>query len=173
MEKVSMADSDWLTNNQTYLSHEEAYLTRLVRIDQRASSSFDPLRSRIHLLLRALWFRGREDRLTASQPSLAENVDPIKGRRKTSQNTTRLADILARFLVAVFAGILLIVPLVILNFQSSQTDHLITVSICIIAFALFVSLSSRASNQETMVAAAGYAAVLAVFVTSSNTPLQQ
>lgn len=52
-------------------------------------------------------------------------------QRKTYQNTTMLADILARSFVALLAGI---VPLVILNFQNGPKVYILTVSICTIVF---------------------------------------
>jgi hypothetical protein len=87
---------------------------------------------------------------------------------RSYQNTARVAEAATRFLAAALAGTFLVVPLIILSFQTSKGSHLVTVSVCIVVFSLLISLSSKASNYETMAASAAYAAVLAVFVSGST-----
>ncbi len=89
--------------------------------------------------------------------------------RRTYQNTTRLAEMITRFVVAMLAGAFLVVPLIVLSHQSSSETHLVTVSLCIVIFSLLVSLASKASNEQTMAASAGYAAVLVVFIANTST----
>ena len=158
MEQCTMTDSAAITSQQTSLTGQSAYSTRLLRVDLALRSSRDPLRSTLYQWLRAFNFYrsyGQSD------------TERQMNRRKTDLNTTLLADIAARFLVALLAGIFLVIPLVILSFQSDPKAHLLTVSICIVVFSFLLSLGTKASNQETMVASAGYAAVLVVFVASS------
>ena len=166
METISLADCDLLSNNgANKMSDQESFSTRLVRVNLPTNVSRDPLRSRLHLFLRHIWFRRRDTR------GHGENLSNLStARKKFSQNTTRIADKIARFLIALIVGLFLIVPLVILNYQNNPKAHLITVSLCIIIFLGIISLGSKASNQEIMVASAGYAAVLVVFVSSSNCP---
>jgi len=166
METISLADCDLLTNNGVYkLSDQESFMTRLVRVDLPKNISRDPLRYRLHLFLRHIWFRRRDTR------GPDENLSDISTtRRKFSQNTTMMADWIARFLIALITGLFLILPLVILNYQTSSKAHLMTVSLCIFVFSGIISLGSKASNQEIVVASAGYAAVLVVFVSSSSCP---
>ena len=49
-----------------------------------------------------------------------------------------------------------------------RTKSLITVSLAVTLFAAMMSIAMRASNTETLVATATYAAVLIVFVGTSN-----
>lgn len=161
MERCTMTDSAAITSQQTSLADQAAYTTRLLRVDLALRSSRDPLRSTLYQWLRAFQFCRSYGQSYSDLPM---------SQRRADLNTTMLADIAARFLVALLAGIFLVIPLVILNFQSNPRAHLLTVSICIVVFAFLVSLGTKASNQETMVASAGYAAVLVVFVASSPNP---
>jgi VIT1/CCC1 family predicted Fe2+/Mn2+ transporter len=77
-------------------------------------------------------------------------------------------DRLARFLVALTGGSFLIVPMVIMSLNTSQTKSLVTVSLSVLLFVLILSFIVRVSNVETLVATATYAAVLVVFVGTSN-----
>jgi len=77
-------------------------------------------------------------------------------------------DRLARFLVALAGGSFLIVPMVIMSLNTSQTKSLVTVSLSVLLFVLVLSFVVRVSNVETLVATATYAAVLVVFVGTSN-----
>ena len=174
METQSLADSSWESRLRTDFNPLETYKTRLVRVDQAfRSGSRDIIRHTLRKCLRALWFSirrnqlGREGREPyASSSTLESNL------KKSYQNTAHLAEIITRFLVALLAAIFLVVPLVVLSLQSSNEARLTTISICIVIFALLVSLLSKASNEQTMVASAGYAAVLAVFLsTNTNVPL--
>ena len=51
-------------------------------------------------------------------------------------------------------------PLAILSHQSSSEAYLVTISVFSVLFSLLVSFLTRATNEETMVASAAYAAVL-------------
>jgi hypothetical protein len=75
---------------------------------------------------------------------------------------------LTRILVGLLAAAFWVVPLIILNLQTDQTDRLITVSVFIVVLPFVVSLVTKVSNSETMAATAAYAAVLAVLVSSSG-----
>ena len=171
METDSLADNSWESRLRTDFNPYETYKTRLVRVDQAyRNGSRDIIRHSLRKCLRAFWFFIRRERRVqdpcASAATLESNL-------KTShQNTARLAEIITRFLVALLAGVFLVIPLIILSYQSSNQTHLITISICIVIFSLLVSLVSQASNEQTMVASAGYAAVLVVFLSnSSNGPV--
>ena len=173
METYALTDSSWEARHRTDLSAYETYKTRLLRVDQpHRNGSRDVLRHALRKILRAFWFFVRYDGRSSeaggpylSAPSLESNS------RKSYQNTAGLAEVISRFLVAVLAGAFLVVPLIVLSYQSSRKTHLITISICIVIFSFLVSLLSKASNEQTMAAAAGYAAVLAVFLSNSpNNP---
>lgn len=169
MEKSSLADSDMLSSQQTHLSLHEVFTTRILRVDLAPRSFKDPLRGWLHGRLRSLRFdRPKNDTLRqSSEPN--RDIQTVEAkRRKHYRDSTWLAEISARLLVAFLAAVFFVVPLVILNYQDSTKAHLLTVSLCIIIFSVMLSLGTKASNQETMVACGGYAAVLVVFVSSSN-----
>jgi lipopolysaccharide export LptBFGC system permease protein LptF len=72
---------------------------------------------------------------------------------------------LARFFVALVSVCLLIAPVAVLSYQSTRKVHLITLAVSTCVFSFLLSfVSSKASLQETVVAVAGYSAVLVVFV---------
>ena len=164
-----MADNSWESRLRTDFNPYETYKTRLVRVDQAyRTGSRDIIRHALRKCLRALWFfmcRGGIGR--EAQEPYASAATLESRLKKSYQNTARLAEIITRFLVALLAGAFLVIPLVVLSYQSSSQTHLITISICIVIFSLLVSLVSRASNEQIMVASAGYAAVLVVFLSNS------
>ena len=85
------------------------------------------------------------------------------------QNVSPFVDKMARFIIAFAGGAALVVPMLIMNLPSTnKTKSLITVSLAVTLFATMISLAMRASNTEILVATATYAAVLIVFVGTSN-----
>ena len=90
-------------------------------------------------------------------------------RDDTPQNVSPFVDKLARFIIAFTGGAALVVPMLIMSLPSIQrTKSLITVSLAVTLFAAMMSVAMRASNTETLVATATYAAVLIVFVGTSS-----
>lgn len=81
---------------------------------------------------------------------------------------SELVDRLAWFIIAVAGGVFLVVPMLIMTLQPSETKSLITVSVAIVIFALILSFGIKVSNVETLVSTATYAAVLVVFVGTSS-----
>ncbi|KAK3321857.1 hypothetical protein B0H66DRAFT_601339 [Apodospora peruviana] len=73
-------------------------------------------------------------------------------------------DRLARFLIALVGGCFLIVPMVIMALDPSQTKSLVTVALAVLLLILLLPFGIRVSNVETLGATATYAAVLVVFV---------
>ena len=172
METYSMADNSWESRIRTDFNPYETYKTRLVRVDQaHRTGSRDIIRHALRKCLRALWFfvcrHHRGGIVTEPQEPYASAATLESHLKKSYQNTARLAEIITRFLVALLAGAFLVIPLVVLSYQASSQTHLITISVCIVVFSLLVSLVSRASNEQIMVASAGYAAVLVVFLSNS------
>ncbi|KAH6843323.1 hypothetical protein B0I37DRAFT_215933 [Chaetomium sp. MPI-CAGE-AT-0009] len=81
------------------------------------------------------------------------------------EQVSPFVDRLARFLVAFLGGAMLVVPMMVMRLpEVTVVKSLVTVSISVVAFAGALSVLFRASNTETMVATATYAAVLVVFV---------
>ena len=170
METFSLADNSKESDLRNDMSLYERYKTRLVRVDlARRNGSRDILRHSLRKALRAFWFFVRRDKHGIVCHSSFDTAAALESNLKRSyQNTTRLAEILTRFLVALLAGTFLILPLVVLSHQQNDQAHLVTVSMFILTFSLLISLLSKASNEQIMAASAGYAAVLVVFL--SNKP---
>ncbi len=170
METFALADSNWEAGLRTDLNAYETYKTRLVRVDQaHRSGSRDVLRHTLRKCLRAFWFFVRSEGKKAATGEPYTSASTLESNISRSfQNTARLAEFVTRFLVALLAAAFLVVPLIVLSHQSSGATHLTTISICILVFSLLVSLLSKASNEQTMAASAGYAAVLVVFLSNSS-----
>jgi hypothetical protein len=57
---------------------------------------------------------------------------------------------------------------ILLNEQVHRSTQLVVVSLFVILLSFLVALASRASPQETIAASAAYAAVLVVFISTTN-----
>ena len=79
-------------------------------------------------------------------------------------------DRLARFIVAMVGALFILVPMYIMALHQNRTKNLVTTTIAVVLFALLCSLTLRTSNDQTLGATAGYAAVLTVFVGLTSTP---
>ena len=171
METFSLADNSAQSSLRKDFHSYEKYKTRLVRVDLAPrNGSRDVLRHSFRKLLRYFWFFIRHKGVTDDLPvEYSEGIVLEANLKRTYQNTTYLAEVITRFVIAILAGAFLVVPLIVLSHQSSNKSHLITVSVCIVVFSLLISLASKASNEQTMAASAGYAAVLVVFITNSST----
>ena len=85
------------------------------------------------------------------------------------QTVSPFVDKLTRFAIAFAGGAALVVPMLIMKLpHTNQIKSLITVSVAVTLFASLMSVGIRATNSETLVATATYAAVLVVFVGTSN-----
>ncbi|CZR67095.1 uncharacterized protein PAC_16994 [Phialocephala subalpina] len=71
---------------------------------------------------------------------------------------------LARFIIAMFGPISILVPMIIMSLNPSKTKSLITTSVATVFFACCCSLTLQTANDQTLAATAGHAAVLMVFV---------
>jgi hypothetical protein len=134
---------------------------REIRTESR-TAALDPIRD---LLRRKL-----PHFLTYSEAEKKRRQDEYIAR-EPPEGVSPLVDRIARFVVAIGGGAALVVPMVIMSLQPSQTKSIVTVSVAVLLFSVCISLVMRANNTETLVATATYAAVLVVFVgASSSTP---
>lgn len=69
-----------------------------------------------------------------------------------------------RLLTALFGGVAVVAPMVIMSLGRSLIKSLITSSVAMLVFGVVLAWTSAADEASLMVATAGYAAVLAVFV---------
>lgn len=69
-----------------------------------------------------------------------------------------------RLLTALFGGAAVVVPMVVMSLSRSLVRSLVTSSVAMLVFGVVLAWTSAADEASLMVATAGYAAVLAVFV---------
>jgi hypothetical protein len=113
---------------------------------------------RKHLPRRLAWSAEERD---ANKLRYSQRLPPLLYSRSLDQ--------IARFLVAVGGGCLVVVPMLVMSFQPSQTRSLVLVAVAVVLFALIMSLAFQTDNKDTLTATATYAAVLVVFVGTSGT----
>jgi hypothetical protein len=96
------------------------------------------------------------------------------GRRYRHLELTRtilvggpIFDAIARFLVALMGGALLMAPIIAMSFVNSQNTRLVVASVFVVGFSIILSFVTSASNQEIIGGSAAYAAVIVVFVGSA------
>lgn len=115
----------------------------------------DPLRNFLCYHLKVRFSYSKEEKELRSD-NYNEDVVP----RDVSPNVEKLA----RFIIALFGAISILVPMIIMSFHRSRTEALITTSVSVILFAMCCSFTLNTANDQTLAATAGYAAVLMVFV---------
>lgn len=79
-------------------------------------------------------------------------------------------DRFARFIVAMVGALFILVPMYIMALHQNRAKNLITTTVAVVLFALLCSVTLRTSNDQTLGATAGYAAVLTVFVGLTSGP---
>ncbi len=172
METFSLADNTNQSVSRQDLHAYEKFKTRMLRVDlPLRHSSRDPVQHFLRKGLRRLWYALNLWKLRAD--------DEEQGRRgpfsrmiatwdRTYQNTTRIAEAVTRFVIAMVTAAALVVPLFVLSWQDSQKDRLLVAISFVSSFCFLLSLLSKASNYEIMAASAAYAAVLTVFVSNGS-----
>lgn len=117
------------------------------------------------------WMKSRNIRGYSGDMDFAEKQQDVILRLKQAkwQQILAMGDNINRFFVALFGGLAVVVPILVVSFDSSQTKSLVTVSISVVMVSLLIAVLSKASYQEMMVTA-GYAAVLVVFVGTGGPP---
>lgn len=90
-----------------------------------------------------------------------------KGREERSQKNA----LTQRIIMALFGGIALIGPMLIMTLHQSRNTSLITASVATFLFALVMAFAARDSaGKDVLAITAAYAAVLVVFVGTSTAP---
>ena len=174
METFSLAENTHQCLARPDLHAYEKFKTRMVRVDLPLRQySRDPIQHFLRKGLRRFWYTlnlwklRTEDEEQGQRDTLNSTITAWD---RTYQNTARLAEAASRFTIGMLAGAALVVPLSILASQDSQRDRLLVVVFCVCIFCFLLSLLSKASNYETMAAAAAYAAVLTVFISNGSWP---
>lgn len=164
METFSLIDDEGQSRERTDLHPYEKYRTRLVRADLGTRATHDPFRLIIHKALRRFQYRRTYGAVTADEEGGTIKHTSQDGKSLSYQNTALIAETLSRIFTSLMAGAFMVLPLVMVSYQTRKRDHLITISIWIVTFSLLVSATLRASNLTTIGVVATYAAVLSVFV---------
>lgn len=130
------------------------------RLPDTSMLASDPLRDILKAVLpKTLTYTKRE--IQRRTPEFLEGRPPVE--------VSGFVDKLARFIVAFIGGAALVVPMLIMRLpEVTLTKSLVTVSVAVLLFAVVLSLVLRASNTDTMVSTATYAAVLVVFVGTTS-----
>lgn len=103
--------------------------------------------------------------LTYTEREMGRRTTEYLLGREPPEEVSPFVDRLARFFVAFAGGTALVAPMLVMRLPDvSLTKSLVTVSVAVLLFAAALSIGLRASNTETMVSTATYAAVLVVFV---------
>ena len=90
-----------------------------------------------------------------------------KGREERSQKNA----LTQRIIMALFGGVALIGPMLIMTLHQSRNTSLITASVATFLFALVMAFAARDSaGKDVLAITAAYAAVLVVFVGTSTAP---
>jgi hypothetical protein len=97
-------------------------------------------------------------------PGANRSKKRIAGRYYAPLLSRKAEIFFTRLVLAVVAGLLLLVPMIVLSFVKKDIIRLVLTSVFVLVFAVTVSFASTGSNHEVMIATATYAAVLSVFV---------
>lgn len=81
------------------------------------------------------------------------------------RHVSPIVDSVARLLVAIFGGVLLLVPMTVLLLVESSPGLTLGIAfISVFIFSVVLSLVTKASNDQILAVTAAYGAVLVVFV---------
>ena len=119
----------------------------------------DPYRDEIQKIL--LTYLPSSITWTKEEKQMRKDLYRKKFQPKTPSS---LVERLAKFLVAMLGALFILVPMYVMALQESQTKNLITTTVAVVFFAIVCSLALRTTNDQTLAATTGYAAVLMVFV---------
>ncbi|KAJ0108752.1 hypothetical protein J7T55_011243 [Diaporthe amygdali] len=166
MERCSLLDDEKAASARTDLTLPEMYETRLLRPDLPPRSRADPVSHWIHRLLRDFryWKLSRRCGTSGVEAQLALG----RAGRFSHQNSAPIANFLGRLIATLMTCLFLVVPLAILSPKSPPNMQLAVVAVCILMFSFLVAAMMKASNFEMMAVSSAYAAVLAVFVSSTS-----
>ncbi|SMR64168.1 unnamed protein product [Zymoseptoria tritici ST99CH_3D1] len=85
-------------------------------------------------------------------------------KRESPRTLSEAGEKIARFIIASVGALFILIPMYIMALHTSRTVNLATTTIAVVLFAILCSITLRTTNDQTLSATAGYAAVLFVFV---------
>lgn len=116
------------------------------------------------------WIRGMTSNIPVRADPEDVTIDDIELKEREfykSQRRDRVARRLGmrnRLIAAVFGGLSLIVPMLIMAIRPSQVKPLVTSSVAVLLFAVGLAWKSTAKIETLLATTAAYAAVMVVFV---------
>ena len=137
----------------------DPYNSRFCTSSVQAPNVSDPIRNYLRLAL--------PRRLTYTKAEVDERMDAYLDHQPP-QRVSPIVDKIARFIIAFIGGAALLVPVLIMSFHATVARKLITLSVAVFLFAVVTAVGFRATNSETLISTATYAAVLVVFVGTSD-----
>jgi hypothetical protein len=147
--------------NNPYVSNSSS----LVDIGRRSTT--DPVRKVLTQLL--------PRRLTVDDSAHAKlliqmrDLDFAESEMPVQQPSTNfLVSSTARFLLGLSGGLFLLIPLITMNFVTSQHMRLLVTSLFVLLFSVFLSLLERVSSLEILAGTTAYTAALLIFVGKSK-----
>ena len=141
MENHALSDNKWQSGLRNDQIPYDIYKTRLVRFDLASSrGARDPLCHSLRRYALSGSSSASDETKTPNKPILIPMLSWVHTLSLHIGYTARLVDGITRFLVALLAGALLIIPLLIMSKQSSDEVHLVTMSLCVILFSFTMSL---------------------------------
>ncbi|KAF2432058.1 hypothetical protein EJ08DRAFT_695858 [Tothia fuscella] len=106
---------------------------------------------------------------TGLDPEVEQKNKEIAEEQKRRQKERK--RYISRVKMAVFGGLALIIPMLVMTLHSSQLTVLLTTSIFVLTVAMILAATmTEAEPKDVVGATAAYAAVLVVFVGASTTP---
>lgn len=163
-----LADSAWLVRYYHQQSAYEGYKTRLVRVDLfPGRGASDPILRLVRRFTRYIWFKCRRGgQREVDSESLQDAPEAVVDARlrAASQNTSWIADKIARCIVAFLIAGIITAALITLNRVKESKFQNMIIALFMLVFAFAMALLARPSTYQIMAGCAGFAAVLAVFV---------
>ncbi|KAI1371628.1 hypothetical protein F4677DRAFT_435239 [Hypoxylon crocopeplum] len=99
------------------------------------------------------------------QGTMDSYLNYVRDRRRAEMFERKRIGYSRRFMAAFVGGVLLVVPVIIMALGPNLNKSLITTSVAVIVFSLYMSWANSTLKQgELLAASAAYAAVLVVFV---------
>jgi hypothetical protein len=137
---------------------------------READNQSQDLIASIHSILPRSWRWSKAERELRPE-AYKLNLQGVPGLEPRHASYT--ATILAGIIVSLASSIWILVPTIIMSFQTERTRSLVTVAVAVTLFGFFLVVGVRTKSSETFLATATYAAILVVFLASSGSTNNQ
>ena len=124
--------------------------------DEEGGSEDDPAR--------VPWYIRLRSRLRSRRPILGEHTQDDFARGQRLIWLEYKHGMPKRFVAAIFGGLSVIAPMLVMAIHPSEVKTLVTASVAVVGFSLALAWKSSAQVETLLATTAAYAAVLVVFV---------